>query len=638
MDFENFDLLIGPENGRYWARVSLRGLGEASHGFDSPFEEGALEDVLSRIEVRQRDTRQAQGDHRTTLQNLGSRLFTTVFAGKVRSFWDTSLYQARQERKGVRLQLRLLSPELWDWPWEYLYDPDRDFLALTPDTSIVRYPEIPLPAHPLPSETPIRVLVATAHPKGSQRLAVAHEWDGLKGSLTGQAVSLKLLENASLSELRRTLRKPFHVLHFIGHGSFERDANRGVLLFEKKNGEPDRVTGRELARVLRKQPQLKLVVLNACEGARAARRDPFAGVAQALIKDGMPAVVAMQFQVTDEAAIAFSRAFYQSLGEGDPVDTAMFEARSVLMSERFETEWGNPVLYMRSPDGRIFDLSPVVATADPVPPDGHPQTSSSTEESDNSSTYKRLLAATLGAAALGGGYWLSTLPDRSTDPACPSPSGLEMPFTKIEPGRFLMGMKERPVQITRPFCLGRFEVTQGEWKGVMGTLPQQNQEGKDLPVGNVSWNDAQMFIAQLNAREPAAHYRLPTDAQWEYAARAGTSGRFSFGEEKLELRRYANCNKAGHLTPVGSLRKNPWGLYDMYGNVSEWVADWEAPLPKEPAVDPTGPPTGTEKIRRGGSFTNGAYCNSTFRPGTAPDRQSKDFGFRIVRDPVNKAP
>ena len=567
-----------------------------------------------------------------TLQNLGSKLFTTIFADKIHSFWDLCLYRAQQEGKGVRLRLRLLVPALWDWPWEYLYDPNRDFLALMPETPIVRYPELPLEARPLPSKAPIRVLVATAHPKGSQRLEVAREWEELKRSLAGQVVSLKLLENVSLSELRRTLDKPFHVLHFIGHGAFERDADRGVLLFTKKNGEPDRVTGRELARVLRKQPQLRLVVLNSCEGARAARGDPFAGVAQALIKDGMPAVVAMQFHVTDEAAIAFSRAFYQSLGEGDPVDQAMFEARHVMVSERFETEWGNPVLYMRSPDGRIFDFAPVISTG-MVPPDKE-SPPPPVEDGHGFSVIKKLLAATLGVAALGGGYWASALPSRSTDPDCPSPAGLDMPFVNIKPGQFLMGPKGKSVKITKSFCLGRFEVTQEEWKKVMGTLPRQRQEGQDLPVGNVSWNDAQRFLDFLNSREPAAHYRLPTDAQWEYVARAGTSGPYSFGEDKSELRFYANCSRAGHPTPVGSFRKNPWGLYDMYGNVSEWVADWDGPLTEEPAIDPPGPPKRKEKIRRGGSFDYGIRCNSVFRTSSPPDHRDEEYGFRVVRDPV----
>jgi formylglycine-generating enzyme required for sulfatase activity len=360
--------------------------------------------------------------------------------------------------------------------------------------------------------------------------------------------------------------------------------------------------------LLEGQKDLRLVVLNACSGGRTSQENAFAGVAQSLVRLGLPAVVAMRRSVSDRAALVLAGRFYTALAEEVPVDTALSEARRGMRTGSDDLEWSTPVLYMRS-EGVVIEPTKRLP-------------------------WRALLAATLSVAVLGAGYWLSTLPDRSTDPACPSPQGLEMPFVKIKPGRFLMGQKGTPVRITKPFCLGRFEVTQGEWKKIMGTLPQQNEEGQDMPVGNVSWNDAQGFLDLLNSREPAAHYRLPTDAQWEYAARAGTSSSYSFGEDKSELRFYGNCSKAGHLTPVGKFRKNPWGLYDMYGNVSEWVADWDGALTEEPAVDPSGPRTGKEKIRRGGSFEYGIRCNSIFHTGTAPDRQNAAYGFRVVRDPV----
>jgi formylglycine-generating enzyme required for sulfatase activity len=249
--------------------------------------------------------------------------------------------------------------------------------------------------------------------------------------------------------------------------------------------------------------------------------------------------------------------------------------------------------------------------------------------------WRQIVAAVLSAVALSaGGYWLSTMPNWSSDLSCPSPPGFDIPMVKIEPGRFSMGAKGHIVEITRPYCLGKFELTQGLWKSILGFLPHQAQDGNDLPVGNVSWNDAEMFISRLAAKDPAAHFRLPTNAQWEYAARAGTSGRYSFGESFSDLELYGNCRKAGHLTPVGHFLANPWGLYDMYGNVSEWVGDWAGTLPDEPTRDPAGPATGTEKIRRGGSFTYSSRCNSTFQVNSKPDRHNEDTGFRIVRDPV----
>jgi len=227
-----------------------------------------------------------------------------------------------------------------------------------------------------------------------------------------------------------------------------------------------------------------------------------------------------------------------------------------------------------------------------------------------------------------------------------------MAFAKLQPGTFLMGSDEgaedqqpaHRVTITKPFCMGRFEVTQEQWKKVMGRLPRLKATGPNLPVGNVSWDDAQAFIAELNRRDPGAHYRLPSEAHWEYAARAGTEGRFYFGTDPDALSNYANCRSSvrsdGYedLAPVGSFQKNPWGLYDMYGNVSEWVADWFGPYPANAPTDPTGTEKGIKKVRRGGSFDYKVYCDSTYRASSKPGIRSEGYGFRVVREPVSTLP
>lgn len=488
---------------------------------------------------------------------------------------------------------------------------------------------------PRESKLPLRVLVATAHPRGLHPLDADQEWQRLEEALSRNAhVDVNLLQGTTLSKLRQAARNSFDIFHFIGHGGFERRSGRGALLFEKKNGEPDPVTGRDLVRVLRQQALPGLVVLNACEGGRAGPEDPFAGVAQRLIQEGIPAVIAMQTKIADKAAMTFSQSFYEALAESHPVERAVFEARQALFSERFGTEWGNPVLYMRSSTGKIFNL-PLPLAPELAAPDAAPRPSSNTKNNANIKIKLRgLWAAALTAATLGGGYLALTIPDRSSDPACPSPKGLDIPFVKVEPGEFLMGKDQRPVRISRAFCMSRFEITQGQWKAVMGLVPDQMTRGDDLPVGNVSWLDAQRFLAKLNFKARGTHYSLPTEAQWEYAARAGTPGRFSFDGVETDLPKYGNCGKSGRLTPVGSFRKNPLGLYDMYGNVSEWVADWDGPLPESPVVDPTGPVTGTEKVRRGGSFDYEKYCDSVYRSSSKPGTRNEAYGFRIVRDSI----
>src|SRR6185295_10498459 len=358
-DYDDFDLEIGREGEAYVSRVSVIGMGDARNPFPPPFRDRDLDQLAAGVGSVWRDVTPATAE-RKTVQEIGQRLFSAVFGGNVGSFWTSCLRQARNAGKGLRLHLRLRSPELWGWPWEYLYDPDSDFLALLPDVSIVRYPEIPQPTRSLRVEPPLRVLVAAARPRRCPPLGTEQEWETVKAAWESIGspgrVELELLEGASTAKVRRALRRPFHIFHFIGHGQLDAANRRGVLLFEKGTGERDSVNGRELIRILRRQPALRLVVLNACEGGRATREDPFAGVAQQLVHGQVPAVVAMQFRIADEAAIAFSRRFYQSLAEGMPVDAAVSEARLELAADHFEVEWGNPVLYMRAPDGRIFVL------------------------------------------------------------------------------------------------------------------------------------------------------------------------------------------------------------------------------------------------------------------------------------------
>ncbi len=179
-------------------------------------------------------------------------------------------------------------------------------------------------------------------------------------------------------------------------------------------------------------------------------------------------------------------------------------------------------------------------------------------------------------------------------------NSLGMEFVLLPAGTLQMGSSasegyhdEQPVHtvhLTRPFYLGKYEVTQGQWQAVMGSNPSLFTGDPNRPVENVSWNDVQEFIRRLNAQEGATLYRLPTEAEWEYAARAGTTTRWSFGDDASQLARYSwySENAGGQTHPVGQLLPNPWGLYDMYGNVWEWVQDWydAGYYEVSPAVDP----------------------------------------------------
>ena len=230
--------------------------------------------------------------------------------------------------------------------------------------------------------------------------------------------------------------------------------------------------------------------------------------------------------------------------------------------------------------------------------------------------------------------------------------GVEMEFVWIGPGTFMMGSEngesnEKPVhevQISQGFWLGKYEVTQGQWEAVMGTTPWSGEDhvrsNPSHPAVYISWNDVQRFIDKLNDAAGEVVYRLPSEAEWEYACRAGTSTRWSFGDDESQLGRYAwyranaweKNERYGHA--VGTKRPNPWGLYDMHGNVWEWVQDWYDSdyYNSSPRVDPPGPSTGSGRVFRGGYVYYGAQAlRSAYRSYYPPGDRHFGIGVRLVR-------
>ncbi|MBF0163762.1 MAG: formylglycine-generating enzyme family protein [Magnetococcales bacterium] len=224
-----------------------------------------------------------------------------------------------------------------------------------------------------------------------------------------------------------------------------------------------------------------------------------------------------------------------------------------------------------------------------------------------------------------------------------------MELVRIPAGRFIMGSDsatdpdgvavERPahaVEITRPFYLGRYEVTQAQWLAVMASRRSQFS-GMRLPVENVSWEDIQEFLQLLNEREKSRLYRLPSEAEWEYAARAGTTTIRPWGDDVAAMERHAwfgydQGNALMRTHPVGQLAPNAWGLHDMLGNVWEWVADWHGRYEAGEVVqDPVGPERGRSRIVRGGSWNNAAsFVRVANRHDYQPDYRSGAVGFRLA--------
>ncbi|MCI0488247.1 MAG: formylglycine-generating enzyme family protein [Blastocatellia bacterium] len=205
-------------------------------------------------------------------------------------------------------------------------------------------------------------------------------------------------------------------------------------------------------------------------------------------------------------------------------------------------------------------------------------------------------------------------------------------FVLIEPGEFMMGSEnassvEKPVhlvRITRPFEMGKYEVTQAQWQAVMGNNPSHSR-GANLPVEQVSWDDAQEFIKKLNAMNDGYTYRLPTEAEWEYACKTGTGD--------LDAMAWFRST-SDEIHPVGTNEPNAWGLYDMHENVWEWCQDWFDAnyYAQSPNVDPQGPSPGLLRVKRGGGWGSFARdCRSAFRDGIVPDNRGDVLGFRLVR-------
>jgi hypothetical protein len=177
-------------------------------------------------------------------------------------------------------------------------------------------------------------------------------------------VDLTWLPGQTWRDLQRAMRGgPWHILHFMGHGGFDRNRDEGFLALADEEGETHRLSATQLGRLLADHFPLRLVLLNACEGARGGGRDVFSSTASILVRGGIPAVIAMQYEITDRAAIELAQAFYEALADGTPVDAAVAEARKAISFAVANTvEWGTPVLYMRSPDGVLFTPQPQRAT------------------------------------------------------------------------------------------------------------------------------------------------------------------------------------------------------------------------------------------------------------------------------------
>lgn len=399
-DYLDFDLELSPgADGAYQARVSASPKGEAEAVVRLPATGKDLELLILKLGRTRSGVRALGSPQQQLAKTFGTQLYDAVFSGEVGTCFRRSIDAADEQGKGLRVRLRLGdAPGLGDVPWEYLYSTGLGrFLVLSGQTPIVRYLDLPREVPPLSVAPPLRVLVVVSSPRNLAALDTAAEIGRIQGALADLCargvVVVDALPVATLAELRKALRaKDYHVLHFIGHGGFDDATGTGMLAFDDGHGAANTVSGGDLGTLLHDYRTLRLAVLNACEGARQSASDPFSGVAQALVQQGLPAVVAMQFEITDVAATTFSTELYAALADGLPVDAALAQARLAVFSCDNDVEWGTPVLYLRARNGRIFDLTATGSIVAPTPPTSpvtptsHPQASAPSPQPSQSLT------------------------------------------------------------------------------------------------------------------------------------------------------------------------------------------------------------------------------------------------------------
>lgn len=353
MDYKDFNLRIESKLGdAYQVEVDAQGMGEANGDF-------TLSPDYLRMAAQLKDIG-ALAPGSDLPMNLGVSLYQCLFQNKVGKMLYKCLGAvSREDEQGLRIRLRLSSPEIAALPWEVLYDQDsKCFLSTSEKTPLTRYIELSEPIKALKIAPPVRVLALIP---GGSGLDVEREERIITEALEElRTVQIRVLkEKVTRSAISEALvEEQYHILHFVGHGTFVSD--QGYLRINSEENGDDLIAADTFADFFRSYPSLKLVVLNSCQGAELSSTKELTGMAPQLVARGIPAVIAMQYPISDDAALVFAKEFYLKLCSGwsrGQVDTAISHARNrIHMDVKEPMAFATPVLFMRSPTGIIFDL------------------------------------------------------------------------------------------------------------------------------------------------------------------------------------------------------------------------------------------------------------------------------------------
>jgi CHAT domain-containing protein len=366
MEYQDFEIEITrTSDGVYQVNVIRTPAGEIRQPFTFGLSDGELRERLDQIEdtLRYKKKNLSAKQKRAKLaamKTFGGALFDALINDNLKSLYDQSRYMAKDQEQGLRLKLRIDDPLLAAVPWELLYDPRLyEFLSTSRQVSIVRYVPLPRVVQLLATKPPLHVLGLVSSPTDLIPLDVAYEKQqvetALKPLVDQGLASLTWLEKANWRALRRAMhRGPWHVLHYIGHSDFDSEADEGYLSLEDEEGKEYRLSANNLGTLLADHGSLRLVLLNSCRGAHIGQ-DIYSGVAVKLVQRGIPAVIGMQYDISEPAALEFARTFYETLAENRSIETALAEARKAISIALDESaEWGTPVFYTHAPNSLLF--------------------------------------------------------------------------------------------------------------------------------------------------------------------------------------------------------------------------------------------------------------------------------------------
>jgi hypothetical protein len=366
-EYETLELLVSARTGEgYPVVITSSPAGEAS-GFCF------LDPSADDYQIDMQGIGPGGSDDRMLVE-FGCCLFNALFPGPIAAVYRASLGRARAEGRGLRVRLRVEAPELAALPWEYLCDGEEDrFLALSPETPLVRHVPMPRPSRPITVQPPLRVLVVLCSPKNVQPLDAKQEKAIVEQALDEWVqqglVRLQILERGLAAEIGQAMRtfRP-HIFHFVGHGQYA--GERACVILEDEEGRAQLVGARRFREFFLDIADTRLAILNACQLARPSSGRSLVGMAPGLLWRNLSAVVAMQSSILDRTALVFSREFYRSLVAGYPVDGALAEARKGIFLETGSgpLDWGIPVLFLRAQDGQLFELAEEAKAVSEMPP------------------------------------------------------------------------------------------------------------------------------------------------------------------------------------------------------------------------------------------------------------------------------